>query len=547
MSQDLDTLAALAATKLTRTEFAVVRAYAQGMRPVDIANRYLLDPDDEDVLTEHQAVQRILALRDRLVQFALQHDRPDIAAMFEALRGRSDAGMTRRVDALSSIERLGQGRPLPGHQVSLWFGPSLARRLTTGGVRTIADLTALANRRGSSWWRGVPRIGQQSAEVITRWLRSQQAEIAAAVQPHVLSPSQHRERAALVPARMGTAMAYPVPLEHMLEPSGRDGWSVDLGEDMRWIRDWVGRRATSPHTSKGYRREAERLLLWVSRERALVRALTAEDLRRYRAFLANPQPAAFWCGPAGSRGRAHWRPFEGPLGASSIEAALRVVRALLRAMALSGLRRTGPDEREDAGIVADSADSEAGTATPGQRGALPQESVPAFFTWLMSAEPSPRHRAALAAALLLHRHGLRISELPALRLGDVSAGESPARLALMARQAPEGERIVPDGDVWAALVAHWRDRGLTPEAGWNARAALLAPCEFPATARGRAKQALGDAGYAPSGLDQLLRGTWKRFAAAHGLAHIAFTPGLLRGPILPGPYLLLRSNCSTKQ
>ena len=44
MSDDRDTLAA---TKLTRTEFAVVRAYAQGMRPVDIANRYLLDRSEE--------------------------------------------------------------------------------------------------------------------------------------------------------------------------------------------------------------------------------------------------------------------------------------------------------------------------------------------------------------------------------------------------------------------------------------------------------------------------------------------------------------------
>jgi hypothetical protein len=85
MPDDRDTLAA---TKLTRTEFAVVRAYAQGMKPLEIANRYLQDPDDDDDLTEHQAIQRILALRDRLVQFALQHDRPDIAEMFEALRGR---------------------------------------------------------------------------------------------------------------------------------------------------------------------------------------------------------------------------------------------------------------------------------------------------------------------------------------------------------------------------------------------------------------------------------------------------------------------------
>ncbi|PMY07503.1 hypothetical protein, partial [Pseudomonas sp. GW460-13] len=115
-----------AVTKLTRTEFAVVRAYAQGMRPVDIANRYLLDPDEDEHLSEAQAIQRILALRDRLVQFALQHGRPEIAGMFEALRARSGVGMSRRVDAVSALEQLGQGYPQPQHEVSLWFKPSLA-------------------------------------------------------------------------------------------------------------------------------------------------------------------------------------------------------------------------------------------------------------------------------------------------------------------------------------------------------------------------------------------------------------------------------------
>jgi len=75
----------LAATKLTRTELAVVRAYAQGMRRVEIANRYLLDPDVDGSQTEVQAIQRILSLRDRAVRFALQHDRPEIGAMLEAL------------------------------------------------------------------------------------------------------------------------------------------------------------------------------------------------------------------------------------------------------------------------------------------------------------------------------------------------------------------------------------------------------------------------------------------------------------------------------
>jgi hypothetical protein len=530
MSTDPDTLAA---TKLTRTEFAVVRAYAQGMRPVDIANRYLLDPDDDDVLTEHQAVQRILTLRDRLVQFALQHDRPDIAAMFEALRGRSDAGMTRRVDALSSIERLGQGRPLPGHQVSLWFRPSLARRLATGGVRTIADLTDLANQRGSSWWRAVPRIGQQSAEVITRWLGQQQSVIATAVRPYVLSPSQHRSRPALVPERLGPAMREPVPLEHMLAPSSGDPGAAVLGDDLRFIRDWLARHSGSPHTAGSYRREAERLLLWVAQQRGSVRGLETDDLVRYRSFLADPQPAAFWCGPAGARDRAHWRPFEGPLGASSIEASLRVVRALLRAMVRAGVRQGGAAVPAGGVPVAASESIETNRSN-----LLPPGVVDDFLAWLGAVEASPRHRAARATALLVHRHGVRISALPAMRLGDVRLAGRGARLLPRGRNESEDSGLLLDEDVWMALRAHWADRGIQVEAGWNADAALLAPSEFPATARGRAKQAQVGAGYAASGLDQLLRGTWKRFAAGRELAEIGFTPRLLAlagRPLPDGP------------
>ncbi|MFP3756038.1 Phage integrase protein [compost metagenome] len=519
MSTDPDTLAA---TKLTRTEFAVVRAYAQGMRPVDIANRYLLDPDDDDVLTEHQAVQRILTLRDRLVQFALQHDRPDIAAMFEALRGRSDAGMTRRVDALSSIERLGQGRPLPGHQVSLWFRPSLARRLATGGVRTIADLTDLANQRGSSWWRAVPRIGQQSAEIITRWLRQQQLEIATAVRPYVMPPSQHRDRPALVPARLGPAMRDPIPLEHMLTPAPDYPGAISLGDDLRFICDWVARRSGSPNTAGSYRREAERLLLWVAQQRGSVQALEADDLARYRSFLADPQPASFWCGPAGARDRALWRPFEGPLGASSIEASMRVVRALLRAMARSGLRQGGQAVLAGSVPVAASESIETNRSN-----LLPPGVVEDFLDWLGTADPSPRQRAARATALLLHRHGVRISALPAMRLGDVRLAGRSARLLSGAQNESEDSGLRLDEDVWMALRAHWADRGIQVEAGWNANAALLAPSEFPATKRGRAKQAQDGAGYAASGLDQLLRGTWKRFAAGRELPEIGFTPRLL--------------------
>ncbi len=521
-----------AVTKLTRTEFAVVRAYAQGMRPVDIANRYLLDADDDDDLTEHQAIQRILALRDRLVQFALQHDRPDIAEMFEALRGRSDAGMSRRVEALSSIEQLGQGRPLPTHQVSLWFGPSLARRLLAAELHTIADVVSLANRRGSSWWRHVPRIGRHSAETIVRWLGNQQAMFDVKLQAFVSAPSEIVSRGALLAASLGANMPHPVPLELMLEPAGLDSLKDALAEDLRSVREWVAARQEKPNTWKSYRREAERILLWCARQNRSLRSLTTADLDSYRSFLLNPQPSSFWCGPASQRDKVHWRPFEGPLRTSSCDAALRVIRSLLR-----GLRAEAPWKRSHS--LPQSAVREVNASAPAPACTDPAEADPAFgetivrfLDWRGGEVPSPGQRAAHAAALLIARHGLRIVELPSFRLGDLApSNDGPPRLTSHAKSEARRGEIELASDVWAALQAHWDERGLVWQdqaSGWNPDAALLAPIRFPSTGRGRAKQARRAAGYSASGLDQLLRASWRRFAAAHNNVPPAFTPRQLR-------------------
>ncbi|KWR71503.1 MAG: recombinase XerD [Burkholderiaceae bacterium] len=524
MPDDRDTLAA---TKLTRTEFAVVRAYAQGMKPLEIANRYLQDPDDDDDLTEHQAIQRILALRDRLVQFALQHDRPDIAEMFEALRGRSDAGMTRRVDALTSIEQLGQGRPLPGHQVSLWFGPSLSRRLMAAGIRTIADMTDLANRKGSGWWRHVPRIGRHSAEIIVRWLGTQSAQTALKVSPHVLVSAQLVDRKALYAQALGRGMAFPVPLELMRAPETFAPWAMALGEELKDVQGWVAARASSPNTWKSYRREAERFLLWAAGQGKSLRAMAAEDLDAYRAFLGNPEPSSFWCGPAGPRDKAHWRPFEGPLRTSSCEAAMRVISALLRA-----LRKGDSASLARSGVVEDGIATVQASSKPA---ALPRETIESFLAWLGASPSSPRQRAALAAALLLARHGIRIVELASFRLVHFSCSPSAApptgRLLLEAKSTARRGEIVLEEDAWSALSAHWTDRQLawdTLSEGWDPDAALLAPIEYPSTARGRAKQSIATAGYSASGLEQLLRASWRRFAETHDVDVEAFTPRQLR-------------------
>lgn len=514
MAQDPSTHAV---TKLTRTEFAVVRAYAQGMRPVDIANRYLVDPDEDEHLSEAQAIQRILALRDRLVQFALQHGQPEIASMFEALRARSDVGMTRRVDAVAALEQLGQSYPQPQHEVSLWFKPSLARRLAAANIRRIEDLTSLANRRGSSWWRAVPRIGAQSAEVITHWLVRQRAAMgAAAVNTYVLPPAAHARRDALVPLTLAPGMPYPVPLEHMLAPAANSAAGRSLGDDLAFVRAWLRDRA--PHTHNSYRREAERLLLWNASRKKTLNALEVCDLEAYEEFLADPQPAAFWCGPSGARDRMHWRPFEGPLGTSSVVAALRVVRALLRALAKCGHLTNAPLIPRQA----------AATAPTALRPPSHQAAVEAFLAWLGEAGQGPRHRAALVAAQLMRRCGVPLSELAVLRCASLHSSGSGT---ILQRQGSRRLAVTIDISVQQALQAHWADRGwadMMPPA----QAALLAPTERPDTTRGRNKSLEGVvAGYSASGLDQLLRSLWRRFCDQCGLPWEGFSPGQLRSRV----------------
>lgn len=458
--------------------------------------------------------QRILSLRDRVVQFALQHNRPEIAAMFEALRARSDVGMTRRVDALSSLEQLGQGYPQPQHEVSMWFKPSLARRLQAANLRQIADLTALANRRGSSWWRTVPRIGPQSAEIITNWLMRQRQPMGeVAIRAYVLPPSAHAHRAALVPLALGPGMPYPVPLERMFAPDQNTVAGPALAADLAFVQGWLRARAT--HTRSSYRREAERLLLWSAGRGKDLGMLGAEDIELYEAFLADPQPSSFWCGPSGPRDKMHWRPFEGPLSAGSVAAALRVIWALLRAMAKAGHRARLPAAAQRAARA---------PVIPASPALAPAE-IAAFLEWLGDSGASAQHRAARAVAMLVHVADMRLTELAGLRCACLQVAEQAKGLK---RPGSRRRQVTLDDATWQALQAHWADRGWTTTTP-PAQAALLAPVVLPATERGRNKRLAGDAaGYSASGLDQLLRRLWGGFCDVRGMTSEGFTPTQLR-------------------
>lgn len=104
--------------------------------------------------------------------------------------------------------------------------------------------------------------------------------------------------------------------------------------DIEAIRAWLAQYLTSSHTFNSYRKEAERLLLWMQDQGIQHLAdLKQEDFLRYQYFLSNPQPSHQWIMPRGSRlSRKHpqWRPFAGPLSQSSIQQALTVLNSMLQ-------------------------------------------------------------------------------------------------------------------------------------------------------------------------------------------------------------------------
>jgi site-specific recombinase XerD len=155
----------------------------------------------------------------------------------------------------------------------------------------------------------------------------------------------------LAPAPRQTAI---VPLENFLVPHDLNGAfgsnrgersSLSARNDLEAIYTWLARYKPGGHTHRAYRKEAERFLLWSILERGKpLSSLTVEDCIAYRDFLwhlgrQTPEvwaqsyriPQERWMGPRGTeRHSSLWRPFEGPLSASSQKTALVILQSMLQ-------------------------------------------------------------------------------------------------------------------------------------------------------------------------------------------------------------------------
>ena len=302
------------------SELAAFRAASEGLETRAAVERYA-----PHLLGDGKSARAVIGRTRRLLQRpARLAGRDDLAELLDAARTRPG---TRRAAQLSSaIEELRSAslkQPLIGDAVTDWFTPRTAAALHAAGIKTLAALTLRVPRR-RMWRVAIPGLGQASAERVEAFF---------AAHPDLTE----RARALVTPAQASEI----VPWETLVVPEELDGSRgqfrapkstcvLSASNDYEAAQSWIERHEADA-TQRAYKKEAERLILWpvVQRGKALS-SLTAEDATAYRAFLRNPTPKARWVGPARSRTSAEWRPFVGPLAATSVKHAVSVLGALFR-------------------------------------------------------------------------------------------------------------------------------------------------------------------------------------------------------------------------
>ncbi len=127
-----------------------------------------------------------------------------------------------------------------------------------------------------------------------------------------------------------------------VEEGQPEGLHIAASTDAEAVARWLEEYRASPRTQNAYRREAQRLLLWLAEQGRGLDALRREDLDTFEAFLGDPRPAERWIGPVHPRHDARWRPFRGPLSPASRRQSLVILQGMFAWLVEAGWVRHNP-------------------------------------------------------------------------------------------------------------------------------------------------------------------------------------------------------------
>ena len=356
--------------------FAHLRAAAESLDLGESAQRYLGIEHGHQVLTAHkQAVEAVRAIARRrgesawrliglviaapvgadaaalpsLEDFIAERDldgwsESEVAEMYaeaypqDGKTERRARLRVRQLDLLRRLEAVAAERPVPSDLVTGWFDDVTAGRLLGAGIDTLGQLHERIHL-GGRWFSTMPGVGDLKAARIADFLDRLLPDLPRP--DRVFFPLDGRFDGAfdgvgagadgagygVVASAVGGVLG-PVSVVD-LPVAVPAGALVSAGSDLEVVEAWIAARAGSLATAKSYRREAQRLLLWLRHERAgkSFFQMDVDDCTRFQQFLADVP--LHWisrarCAP----GAPGWAPFRGQLSVMSRKQALLIVGAL---------------------------------------------------------------------------------------------------------------------------------------------------------------------------------------------------------------------------
>ncbi|MDW7748604.1 site-specific integrase [Halomonas sp.] len=259
------------------------------------------------------------------------------------------------------------------------------------------------------------------------------------------------------PAASGEVLeATSTAVERLPDGAGeRQELHIAANTDAEAVAQWLAEYRASPRTLSAYRREAQRLLLWLAEQGRGLDALRREDLDAFEAFLADPRPGERWIGPVRPRHDPRWRPFRGPLSPASRRQSLVILQGMFAWLTEAGWVRHNPfrlmrDKRR---------------RLDNRQGGVERYLERPLWDWLWAwlnrpAEEgaSNRHRYELARRRLVFGFAYllapRISEMSAARMNDFRRREG-RWWWLVVGKGDKAARIPVPPDMMA-LLGEWR-------------------------------------------------------------------------------------------
>ncbi|MFC2993255.1 tyrosine-type recombinase/integrase [Halomonas tibetensis] len=237
------------------------------------------------------------------------------------------------------------------------------------------------------------------------------------------------------------------------------GSHIPASSDVEAVGQWLAEYRASFQTQRAYRREAERLLLWLAEQDLSLGEVRRDHLDAFEAFLANPQPRERWIGPPKPRHAADWRPFRGPLAPASRRQSLVILQGMFAWLVEAGWVAHNPfrlmrDKRRRL-------DNRQG----GIERYLERPLWEWFWSWLNRGLDRPREeKASPRQCFEQHRRRLafgfayllapRIGEMTEARMGDFHRREG----RWWWRVTGKGDKlaVIPVPPDMVALLTEWR-------------------------------------------------------------------------------------------